>query len=436
LNENEFSQGLQLPGRDRQIALANTAKPRRILVTADGGITYHLFSGLRFSDTFHLNDLRSSGLSHTVTSELYGSSMLTAPNTFSPATCPAPFTAATCPQHGAFSGPDLADTVSTSFYGFSERTNYFQVLYDLHLLGGGSFGYRYRKRYIDVRDEQESAQSFFPTLPNRGACAGHPLDANGICSVTTILTDAERLDLDEHSFIMALWLRLGDKFRGNTDFEWTYADGSYTRISPRQTQFLRMRADYTPWSWTRIGAAMNLKEARNNVTGINNLQHERSYIGNLSLNPKAKWGFDLDYQYTDVYSNLRVCYPTVPAPATGQLCDATPFYLDTTSLYVNTSHYVYGGARWTPTKRLNARVGYSFNHNDGTALLTDALANFGTLRSVFHQPFATVDFQLKKQVVWRTSYNYYGYGEDDHNGALPFRNFHANNVLVALKYSF
>src|SRR5207245_54263 len=99
LTENENFLGLLFLGKERQLTLNNTASPHRIIASADGGVTVHLFERLRFTDTFSWMALRSPGLAHTVSSTLFGPNMLIAPNAFTPATCPAPFTAPTCPQH-------------------------------------------------------------------------------------------------------------------------------------------------------------------------------------------------------------------------------------------------------------------------------------------------------------------------------------------------
>jgi len=435
-NENSLFNGLLSFGQERTIQTSNSAHPHRVLVGNDEGITFRFSRRLRLSDSFHFNATRSPGLAHTIQTEFFGTTLNTTPEVFSTATCPSPFTAVTCPQHGFFSPPDLTDLVSNNYYGLQERMNFIQLQYDLSLHMGGSFGYRYRKRLLDVHTQWTANEIFYPTFAMRGDCSSQTPDANGVCNIQVNDSESEHDDYDEHSLVADLWARPMENMKGTIAFEWSHADGTYTRIMPKQTIQLKLKGNYQPKKQFDLGYSVNLKQATNDTTGINGHQHDRNLVLHAAFTPEQKWGGNLEYSFSDVYSAIRICYPDFAIPTNALICNNNAAYLDTTSLYTSHSHSVVGTLRFSPAKRVNAFAGVSYVHNDGDTLLTNVLDPFGTVRSVVFQPTASVEVQLKERVKWRTTYDYYGYGENDNTGPVLPRNFHAHNLMVALHYSY
>jgi hypothetical protein len=55
-----------------------------------------------------------------------------------------------------------------------------------------------------------------------------------------------------------------------------------------------------PKDWATLSAEFNDLERRDNVTLVNHLDHNRSLTFGASLAPSERYGFDLNYGYTDV----------------------------------------------------------------------------------------------------------------------------------------
>ena len=87
--------------------MLGSSTAQRITNNADFGITFRVTDRLNLIDTFRFDNFRiPTGWNYT-TNSLFGATLLSPANPFTPATCPPPFTAATCPQHNASSGADV-----------------------------------------------------------------------------------------------------------------------------------------------------------------------------------------------------------------------------------------------------------------------------------------------------------------------------------------
>jgi len=123
-------------------------------------------------------------------------------------------------------------------------------------------------------------------------------------------------------------------------------------------------------------------------------------------------------------------------PSTPALCPTDLGLFAGTSFYDNASQFGSIDLRWQPEQRWTARVGYRLTHIDGDTLFLNPLMTFGTLRSNFHQPSASVVYAMGSGISWRAQWGYYGYGESAAAGPTLPRNFHANSGLIGLRYSF
>src|SRR6185437_2165141 len=119
---------------------------------------------------------------------------------------------ATCPQHSASSGPDVTQDFLNQFLRQDTKLNTFQVEYDFTPRVTGYIGYRYERREITDNDSDLQIQTFFPTLPNRGACAGQPL-VNGVCTITVPDSGSDFVPIDGHSALLGFSARPMDKLR-------------------------------------------------------------------------------------------------------------------------------------------------------------------------------------------------------------------------------
>ena len=117
------------------------------------------------------------------------------------------------PNHATSSPADVIRAQFNNFLGEDSKTNTFMVRYDFTRRVGARIGYRFRNREIVERHSETDLLHFFPSLPNRGACAGQPLLADGSCQVGTSSSDSERKVINEHSALFGFWARPTDQFR-------------------------------------------------------------------------------------------------------------------------------------------------------------------------------------------------------------------------------
>ena len=435
--------GLVTRTRQRTFNITGPAKATRVSVNTDFGVTGHITERLRLVDSFRWADFRIPGQWNSFETSTFGTSMLINPNTFPSATCPPPFTGAGCPQHAAASGGDVIAETFTRFLGQDSKINTVSLEYDFSKRFTGHVGYRFRHRNITHRLEAEAVTIFFPILAARGACAAgnpdgfRPDPVTGICTASTTEDDEEDItEINEHSGLVGFWFRPLDELRVSVDTEFMSADNTLTRISPRQFQRYDVRTTYKPKDWMNLGFVVNILEKRNNVTDVNNLQHNRSYSFNATLLPNQTWGLDLSYSYLDVFSQSNICFVSTPAPAGTVKCALAPTFLESVSFYDSKTHFASAGLMFKPVKRVTTNVGYSGVFVNGTSLLLNPNAPLGPLQLNYHLPTAGLDVELAKNWTWRTYWNFYGYNEKSDPGPTAPRDTRGNVFTLALRYAF
>jgi hypothetical protein len=104
-------------------------------------------------------------------------------------------------------------------------------------------------------------------------------------------------------------------------------------------------------------------------------------------------------------------------------------------------HYAFGDVMWKPYKRVTAMLGYGGTIVRGNTTLLNPMAPTGTLDFDYIKPLASLAFDLYKGVVYKTSWNYYGYNDAGvANPAglapLPLQDFNGNNITFSLRYAF
>src|SRR5262249_30560067 len=197
---------------------------------------------------------------------------------------------------------------------------------------------------------------FFPTLPNRGGCAGQPL-VNGVCTVASVLeSENDFLQINGHSGVLGVTARPTDKWRINGDVEIFTADNAFTRVRHRHLQYYKVKAFYRPKDWVKVGGAVSIRENRNTALDIGNIQHNRSYGGIATFMPAGKVGFDVSYDYNDIFSQTNICFVSTPTPP-GALSCGNPF-LSGISVYSEKSNFVSGTVFLKPARRVTTNFGY------------------------------------------------------------------------------
>src|SRR5208337_187099 len=232
----EMFSGLITRSRQSEYSTTGSAAAERLSVTGDFAATIHVSNRFRIVDDLRYDNFRIPGGWMLTTNSLFGATLLSTPNVFNSATCPPPYTAATCPQHSASSGADVVADAFSDMLRQERKVNTFELEYDFTHRINAFAGYRYESRDITDNTSDAQLQTFDPTLPNRGACAGLPLDANGVCSTTVTSNSAADVAIQAHSLIAGVSARVTDALRVRFDTELYYADNAFTRISPRNLQ--------------------------------------------------------------------------------------------------------------------------------------------------------------------------------------------------------
>jgi len=437
-NFSEIFNGLITRNRQRVSDMTGFSNAQRISTSADFGITYRLTEKLQLVDTFRFDNFRiPSGWDYS-TNSLFGATLLSPANSFTPATCPPPFTAATCPQHNTSSGADVIVDVLNQFLKQATTINTFEVEYLFTPRVSAYIGYRFERRDITDNNADLQIQTFFPgptaALANRGACVGVPRNANGTCTVSVPDLETDNVRINAQSAIFGFSARPTNKLRFSFDTEQYYADNTFTRISPRHLQRYKGRATYKPASWWNLGTAINIRENRNNTLDIGNLQHNRSYAFNTVFAPaEAKWGLDLSYDYNDIFSQTNICFVSTPVPA-GALSCGNPF-LSGVSVYSEASHIAAGSILLRPVKRVTAAIGYTVTSSNGNTLILNPIAPTGPLAFNYHLPSGSLVVQMARNLAFKGGWNYYDYNEKSDPGPTLPRDFRGNTFTLALRYS-
>ena len=435
INWSEDFVGLATRTRQRVGLLSGPTSAKRVVANVDFGVTVHVTSKFRIVDTFRFSNFRIPGSWDFVNSQLFAATLLSTPNVFSPATCPPPFTAATCPQHSSSSNADITVDHRNDFLRQDQKLNTIELEYDFARRISAHLGYRYETREItnNMFDLQDLV--FYPSLANRGACVGLPVDANGVCTTSTLTADSNTLQIHGHSLLAGVSAHPTDQFRAGFDLELFSADNASTRITPRNLQHYKFRASYKPRNWFNLAGTLNILESRNNETTIAHKEHNRNFGFTLMLDPKPWFGLEFGYNYDDVFSTTNICYVATPPPPGTTSCGA-PF-LQSPSVYNNTVNFGYANLMFKPIKRVTANLGYNLTSTTGdTLILTPTLSTLGPLDFNFHKPTASVDVDLTRGFTWRSAWNYYDYNEKSVAGTLAARDFHSNSATLSLRYAF
>jgi hypothetical protein len=227
---------------------------------------------------------------------------------------------------------------------------------------------------------------------------------------------------------------------------------------------------------------------------LNHVDHSRVVSMGAVLMPNEHYGIDFNYAYSDVYTATNICYDNGAQNAPGAVGVILPGTASTNSSgapNVCPGVFTRGSttqlADWfardfmdaptqsasaalslSPAKSFHSNFGYRVSSVSGNQFFNDARAVNGSLNSSYQSPFVNLAWTLHPGLVWRAEYNYYGYGEggpsgpqfcststsltstvapcasfssptgltESSAGLTAARNFHANNVTLAVHYEF
>ncbi len=484
---DEFNYIENLLGRESRTNLFNgqtngNVNGQRVAATGDFGITWHITDYWSFLDSFHYSNFHNPLEFSFSDCSFFTANLTTNPVQFIPTglasplpvncmgpagtttvTPPAPPPNPAAPVHTSSSAADLALTVNSGFQKMEEETNLAEVDYQVSSKLGARAGFRYRHRNIDYLTSLSNLEFFFPGGPGgtaanffnaaRGDCAAtggvlpaicKPIGTNGalqaIVPVSTLFTQGP-LPINEYSGLFGIWAKPVQNWRISFDTELASADDVFTRISPRQWQEYRVRSTYKPVNWASLSGSIRIWEGRDNVTGINSLQHDRSYGFSAMFQPSDKWAIDFSYDYNDVYSQILICYPNAGQILTGlNPCPGSASsFIQNTSIYKNNSNYGGFDLMWKPLRHLTTHLGGSFTGTSGSLLILSPNQESGPLNSKWLSPTGGLDYAFTKNWMGKAYWNYYGYHEDFTNVPQDIfapRNFRGNTVTLSARYAF
>lgn len=310
--------------------------------------------------------------------------------------------------------------------------------------------------------------------------------------------------INENGGIFNAAYRVTQNWDINGTVEAIYDDNAFTAMSPRSVRRYRIHTKFRPEKWALFTAAFNDLERHNNTnnTGtaplygpLNHVDENRVASVTGMLTPNEHIAIDFDYAYSLVHTATNICYTaqdsgfltgnTSPyfAGAASVSSSGAPWTCPTSATNFTPTQWAarafmnapsqYGslGLAVTPVDKVNLSAGYRMNSSDGSQFFTDARAVNGALNSNYQTPYASVDWKVRPDLVWKVEYNYFGYGEGGPSGAqyctmnsvatvtsaniVPCaslavstgmnsssagmtapRNFHANNVTLGVHYEF
>lgn len=266
----------------------------------------------------------------------------------------------------------------------------------------------------------------------------------------------ENWNISENSGLFGAWFRPTRNFRTNFDVELISNDGVDTRIVPKSQQHYKIRSTYQPVKGLTLTGSANIIENHNDMAEVNYQGHNRNLGFTAVINPNSKFSLDVAYNYNNYLQDAFMCFVDgttggfVP-PGTAAGCP-TNGYLYTTTDYAwsgsnPTNRYIYDTYESTnhngsftlhfqPVKRVDAILGYGFTKVDGNTPQLNQVVGLGTLNYVYHQPLASVSFQMAKNWWFNSYWNYDQYNEGSFTGPTTPRYFHDNRTTLALRYAF
>ncbi|WP_263379440.1 hypothetical protein [Granulicella paludicola] len=406
-NYYEAFQGLD--GAIRNYSLTGNAKVQRRVVSSDLGVTWQSSKTISVSDQLDFSNVRQPGSANITTGVTHNAPTTPGNETIS------------------YVGPLAAGTAysiegnpaGVPLYGyFGQRflTNNATVTWDASPKTSLTFTYRYRTHSI-VQTAGTGASSVLVTIHENG----------GIFNVA---------------------LHPTTQWRINGTAEMLYDDNALTPIGPRQTKHYRIHTLYKLRPWATLSGALNDLERHNNTfnTGVTpidgplqHVDHTRNVGVGVIVAPNEHYGFDVNYDYSDIYISTNVCYlngatSTLPGTASTtssgspNLCPGVFSRGSTTVLsdwgptrdFMDApTQYASVGFDFSPNKKIRTSAGYRISAVSGNQFFANAQQVNGSLQSAYQSPYFNVAWTLHPGLIWKANYDYFGYGEGGPSGA-PF----------------
>jgi len=468
-------------------------KSKRVSVNADWSGVYSINGKLRILDFFRYDNWRTPGMWALDETNIFGTGyaglagLQQSQAIFNTTNCPPGSNALTCPQHAANSAADVITGLASSFLGQNLKSNTLELQYDFNRRLGAHIGYLYTNRTIaQFSDTNDSGLIYFPGgttataandyLAARGSCAmvagalpaGCTLNADGSVTFAAPAAASPTRSLtaiNENALLLGVVARPLNALRITADLEFGYNDASYARIDPREVQSYKIHANYKPHPWATLDGAVEIHENRDNVSTVDDLEHDRSYSFATILTANPRLSVDFGYNYWNVYSQSLICFaystssanpapppatlpvstfpPGAPMLPTGPACPITGASspLGTLSTYGSTDHFAHAAVMWKPMKRVTAMAGYGGSFVRGNTIFLNPLTPSGTLDFNYQRPYASIAIDVYRGLTYKVSWNYYGFNEAGNANpfglaAIQLPDFNGSNATFSFRYSF
>jgi hypothetical protein len=478
---------------ERGSTTSGPVNAKRVSVNANWSGVYAVTDKLSILDQFRYDNWRIPGAWALDETNVFGTGyaglagLQQSEAVFNGINCPQGSNAVTCPQHTATSAADVTTGLASTFLGQNLKSNTLQLQYDFSKRLSAHVGYLYTNRTISqFSDTNDSGLVYFPGgatanaandfLAARGSCAevGGALPASctlntdgSVSFVAPVAAGPTRslTTINENAVLFGFVYRPIDAVRITSDFEFGYNDNSYTRIDPRQVQSYKIHASYKVKTWATLDGAVEIHENRDNVTDVNNLEHDRTFSFATILMPNRRISVDFGYNYWNVYTQSLICFaystsvtnPTpppatlpvssfpigVPMLPTGPACPiaAASSPLGALSTYSSNDHFAHAGIIWKTTKRVTTMVGYGGSFVRGNTIFLNPLTPSGTLDFNYQKPYASVVIDLYRGLSYKMAWDYFGFNETGTTNpfglaAIPLQDFNGSNATFSFRYSF
>ncbi|HKO13706.1 MAG TPA: hypothetical protein VJV22_17180 [Acidobacteriaceae bacterium] len=394
-NYFEHFNGLETRTRDREFTINGNAWAARFNVSADYGFDWTLTDKVHLTEQFDFQNFRQPATNFLEQVSHAGTNLNTAP--------------------GPAEEPDI--TLAGNFLGQKIEQNTVAFEIEASTWADVSLGYRYRSRNLGF----------------------------------IVSTGPEAYTYNDHesALLIGSALRPTANWKVNGSLEIGYASNAYVQIAPKNFQHYQLRSSWKPKSWATIAGTFNDLERRDNQINVGYRAHNRSFTAAASLAPNVRYGVDLSYGYTDVFSVVQNCYADVgfvPAGATplavGVPCGNAVNTATTTTAFYGNSYYnaptQFGSAGlvYSPVTKLRTGLGYRMSAVSGRTEFLNPRQVPGSLKSEYQTPYASVAYTVAAGWGFSGNWDYYGYGEGGGVAPIAPRNFHGNVVTLGMHYEF
>jgi len=404
--------------------------------SADVSAIYHISDKLRLVETFRFRNFSVSGdylnlQTNYFTAASNGSATLLTPVATFPGTTL---------SHSPGSPADIINEINVNMIAQDMLQNDFQVQYDVSRWFGVRAGFAWANYTIQPGETYQAALGdiYYPNLPNRGSCAGLPLNPDGSCTFTGVIAPwgGPTTEINDYSGILGVWFRKGSALHANLNAKFGGADNWIYRIDPLASLNIAGNISYSPHPWLTLGANLRFQQGKNSVSDINYNQHNYSTVLSALINPNKYWGLELAYNFDAIQQNMFLCFTGTVTPADTSTCAEDSTLLQTYGFYHTHTQFGYFALTLTPIQRVTMHLGYTIVDNQGNTTSLNTLQPLGPLSSTYQSPLGAVEIGVHKDVTFKAAWNYYQYGEGSFVGPTAPRYFHANNTTLALRYAF